>query len=1266
MEDNLEQHVDFVLNPAEVRTATDQIRNNILGVGEDAAVAVERIEQSFEALTETQRAGINQVAKSWESLEKELKDYRDLAKKTTDVGQLEQYNQKIKGIGVELSKLKKVGLDGLHEPIDKAAGSFNGLSNSINQISRELPAFTFSAQTGFLAISNNLPIFFDEVQRTSAALDEASKNSAVVAGEQAAATAVAGGASEEAASQIGELAKEQALSAAEGKKGIGILKAIGSSFFSVNTLMSIGVTLLTIYGKEIGDWVTSLFGANAAAKEFEQSLQDINKAYIGNFAKEKSSLDSLLITAKNELLSKESRMEAIKKLNQLSPTYLNGLTLEKLKTDEGTAALDKYILSLKRKAIEEVTASKRTELYTKRLELSEQYQEAKSNVEEFRTGKRKGTYSYANQGTTGGTTTTVDYRKTAELEFKKVADADKLLVDQLNKLDAFTQQQILANSDMSADTTVAKRNKDFYDNIIRVNQAALNDLDKSAVDFKARSAVYKAAIIDAKENLRAYDASADGKADSKAANALNKVLNTRKGLLQKITDLDNEYARKSYTQDDEELKALSDKFKKANDIITAYNAKNPKNAIDTAGLKAIQDRAKEDIVSQRAFEASKITIDQQKQLFDQFESYKLDVGVRKAKERFSGELKGYENYVSYLNSLMPKAADQSAGANSMRDYLKTAIVEAEKEQSNATFDAVTKNLKRILDATQNAAVQRLEIESQYDKDVAALNADKTMSDGERSARIAKLNETKDLELKANKAIANQESQFYKDAMKDVTNASLAELKQRIRDAEKELENSKLTPDQRAAIKGKLGKAQAALGDQGFTQDKFGQTIQETAKGVKQARQISEFANAAAGSFHEMADALREVAPDTADTLETLGDIAGVAANAAGAVASFASGDIVGGIQGAIGAVAGVFSIGAKARASELKALEEIKTYKAGLLQGEINLNVEMRDRARTQQDINDLTNFELEARKKMLATQADQSKSDYDKLLAQVQSGQQITNIRTEKYGGFLGVGKKTRTVYDYGDLKGQTYEQLEALSIAGKLDEATEKLFQNLKNSHDEMEAIGDAAEDTAEIITNKLTGGLTADSISSAIINGVKNGKRAFADFADDAEEMVANAMLSALSYQLLSEPLKKIVEQFGKDAQDGLDSSEINNFKDGLNTTTDTFLKAADAVEKATGISLSGKTNTNDSGAAGVVRAALTEETGSAVVGRLNGVYDNGKQLVTLQKSSHQVFVDQLRGIQAIEINTFNTVVELEKVVVELKEIKANTKGSFGAKF
>lgn len=106
-------------------------------------------------------------------------------------------------------------------------GRFNGLGNSVNQLTREMPAFANSVQTGFMALSNNLPIFFDEIKRTN-----------------------------------DELKAMQA----EGKKAPSLFSSIASSILSWGTALSIGVTLLTVFGKEIVDMISNLGKSDEAFK----------------------------------------------------------------------------------------------------------------------------------------------------------------------------------------------------------------------------------------------------------------------------------------------------------------------------------------------------------------------------------------------------------------------------------------------------------------------------------------------------------------------------------------------------------------------------------------------------------------------------------------------------------------------------------------------------------------------------------------------------------------------------------------------------------------------------------------------------------------------------------------------------------------------------------------------------------------------------------------------------------------------------------------
>jgi len=117
------------------------------------------------------------------------------------------------------------------------ASGWNGLSNSINQLTREAPAFANSMQTGFMAISNNIPILVDEIVN---------------------------------------LKKANLDLVASGGKAKSIFKSVAGALFSWQTLISVGVTLLTMYGAKLYDMAMGLGDVEKALKSLDrqQKLMD--------------------------------------------------------------------------------------------------------------------------------------------------------------------------------------------------------------------------------------------------------------------------------------------------------------------------------------------------------------------------------------------------------------------------------------------------------------------------------------------------------------------------------------------------------------------------------------------------------------------------------------------------------------------------------------------------------------------------------------------------------------------------------------------------------------------------------------------------------------------------------------------------------------------------------------------------------------------------------------------------------------------------------
>lgn len=94
-----------------------------------------------------------------------------------------------------------------------------------------------------------------------------------------------------------------------------------------------------------------------------KAMQTVNKEVAESTARERSELNLLLLTAKNEALSKETRLKAIQKLNEISPKYLGALNLENINTQKATTAVENYTAALMENAKQKAVAENITKLY---------------------------------------------------------------------------------------------------------------------------------------------------------------------------------------------------------------------------------------------------------------------------------------------------------------------------------------------------------------------------------------------------------------------------------------------------------------------------------------------------------------------------------------------------------------------------------------------------------------------------------------------------------------------------------------------------------------------------------------------------------------------------------------------------------------------------------------------------------------------------------------------------------------------------------------
>lgn len=119
--------------------------------------------------------------------------------------------------------------------------------------------------------------------------------------------------------------------------------------------------IITVVGSLIGLLIDLRKKTDDVARS-EKALTKIRREAAKEVDTERTRLQALLAAARDESRSKEQRMEAIRMMKEIAPGYLDGLSLEAIKTDEATAAVNRYVEALQIEAEIKRAIDKRGEL----------------------------------------------------------------------------------------------------------------------------------------------------------------------------------------------------------------------------------------------------------------------------------------------------------------------------------------------------------------------------------------------------------------------------------------------------------------------------------------------------------------------------------------------------------------------------------------------------------------------------------------------------------------------------------------------------------------------------------------------------------------------------------------------------------------------------------------------------------------------------------------------------------------------------------------
>lgn len=213
--------------------------------------------------------------------------------------------------------------------------AWDGVGMGVNQIVRELPVLGISMNTFFLAISNNIPILIDEIQKVRAA---------------------------------------NAAAAAAGEKTTNIYKSITSALFGWNTALVVLMTVFSRYGQDIIDFIFKTDKAAKAIEKLKTSTEYYNEAVNDGKKDSQEELVRLnLLYAATQKLEKpySERIRAAQELRKLYPKYLQFLSDEQILAGKAALAYDVLAASIQKAARSRAFEDKIIENEKERIDLND-------------------------------------------------------------------------------------------------------------------------------------------------------------------------------------------------------------------------------------------------------------------------------------------------------------------------------------------------------------------------------------------------------------------------------------------------------------------------------------------------------------------------------------------------------------------------------------------------------------------------------------------------------------------------------------------------------------------------------------------------------------------------------------------------------------------------------------------------------------------------------------------------------------------------------
>lgn len=1133
-----------------------------------------------------------------------------------------QFGQELlKRIQLVDTKIKELDASiGNHQRnVGNYASQWDGLGFSIQQVARELPSLAVSPQTFFLAISNNLPILSDELEKAR------KKYKALIE---------------------------------EGKTAPPVWKQVVKSIFSWQTALVGGITLLTLYGDKIAAWVAGLFkgkdaiDANAASIEVLNTRIEANRNALDSANREFGSQMGNISRLRSEWSKLGNDMNAKLKFVNDNKSGFSQLGVSVNSVADAEKVLigntDAVVASLKARAQATAYQNTLTELYAKQLE-AEQRQEAYEAQAKGRRyvpgvqedarkraiwtaaslpGYMSAKEEYSVERLTEGflNEETQKYERAAEKErlikegyAKQIQEIDKALTKSLNQS---TQALIEAGLTPSDDNVTGQTTQDKIlsarEALAEALRANESELQKSLLGIMAEGQEKELAQLD---------------------NATREKLHKIEEARQKTIAA---YATKGQEPNPDELAKLDE------------TKANEEKAAELARAAIVAKYARQEEELWRNVTDVFLTDEERKRQGIQktFDEYR-----RQAESLLKGGSIGESDYNALVGEI-GRAETKSMLQDVLREYetfeqkkariteeYNDKIAQLEEQNTNGQYNENIEKIKRQRDLE----IAQLQISESDFFQVISGNLEEyglaTIRDAIAQAKEYLDNFIADAKSKNGGKLTNEQLQFVTQMRQNIDQATQAVYNRLPEGLAKAASGMKKVADSAKELDESLGNVLDTVSNmiQGFSD------IESGISGLKEA----------SANFKQM----KQDAKDQGKSLG-FGDILGTVGAYAGAI-----GSIVSGVTGIFSSIGNLFDDQAKYAAINAEYARRQEAYWES-----INFQVERytklleeaagEDYFTTAAEQMGILNESLAKARKNLINDIPQGEVDSVTfgLFNLLRSGKQYDYI----------ANSEAQEIYDFIQQNGG-YSRDEGLSIeaAYALKESADiwsKMPDWMQESVEKMIEINEQTEELKETLNESLFQ-TTSKDLEDAIIEGLKNGKKGLDEFGSEFEEVMRNALLQSFVIEELRPKIKKFYEEYTQladsdgDGKLDLTKDDIEVLRKELNGLITETTEGWENFKQIVGYTESSDASTQSATSRGF--QTMSQDTGNELNGRFSDLQMKGQQIIDLNtgirdiaSEIRQLQVESLLELRGINENTENTVKELKAVNISLTKINNNT--------